>query len=97
MTRKSWVQDPDTLELIPKDEYHKPRPDAGFFVMGDIDPYQSMITGEMIQGRRQHREHLRQHECIEVGNERPKPRPLTSIDREDIRRDLHRVAAGYGL
>jgi len=27
-----------------------------------------MITGEMIEGRRQHRDHLRQHNCVEVGN-----------------------------
>lgn len=38
-------------------------------VSGDIAPYRSMITGEMIQGRAQHREHLRKHGCHEVGNE----------------------------
>lgn len=96
MTRKSWVQDPVTLKLIPKDEY-QPRSQAGFFVMGDIQPYKSMITGEMIEGRRQHRDHLREHGCIEVGNERQKPRTPTPISREDVRRDLHRVFSGYGL
>ena len=68
MTRRSWVQDPVTLKLIPKEEYQGPQ-QAGFFVMGDITPYKSMVTGEMIQGRRQHREHLRQHNVVEVGNE----------------------------
>lgn len=43
-------------------------------VMRDIEPYRSMITGERIQGRRQHRDHLKAHGCIEVGNETPKPR-----------------------
>lgn len=96
MTRKSWVQDPETLELIPKDEY-RPRQDAGFFVMGDIDPYQSMITGEIIQGRRQHREHLRQHGCIEVGNEKLTPKAPAQPRREEIRRDLSRIMSGMGL
>ena len=68
MTRRSWVQDPITHKLIPKEEYESP-PEAGFFVMGDINPYKSMVTGEMIQGRRQHREHLRRHDVVEVGND----------------------------
>ncbi len=38
-------------------------------VMGDIQPYQSMQTGEMITSRSRHREHLRQHGLIEIGNE----------------------------
>lgn len=97
MTRKSWVQDPITLKLIPKDEYvprSQPRAPA---VMGDIAPYKSMITGEMIQGRAQHRAHLRQHGCIEVGNEKITPRKEIPIRREDIRRDLFQVAAGKGF
>lgn len=97
MTRKSWIQDPETLELIPRDEYVPRQSKAGFFVMGDIQPYKSMITGEIIHGRRQHREHLRQHGCVEVGNERIKPKTPTPINREEIRRDLHRAAAHYGL
>jgi ribosomal protein L35AE/L33A len=67
MTRRSWIQDPVTHKLIPKEEYESP-PEAGFFVMGDINPYKSMVTGEMIQGRAQHREHLRRHNVVEVGN-----------------------------
>lgn len=97
MTRKRWIQCPETLELIPADEYQPRARESGPFVMADLQPYKSMITGEQINGRRQHREHLRQHGCIEVGNERQKPRTPTPISREDIRRDLHRVAAGYGL
>jgi hypothetical protein len=49
---------------------------SGYTVMPDIVPYKSMITGETITSRSRHREHLRSHNCIEVGNERitpPKP------------------------
>jgi hypothetical protein len=37
--------------------------------MGDIKPYKSMIDGSMIGSRSHHREHLRQHGCVEVGND----------------------------
>lgn len=39
------------------------------YVAADMTPYQSMITGEMITSRSQHRTHLRDHNCIEIGNE----------------------------
>lgn len=49
-------------------------------VMGDIQPYRSMVTGEMINSRSQHREHLKAHRLVEVGNEtkylKPKPKEL---------------------
>ena len=41
-------------------------------VVADIQPYKSMITGEMITSRSQHRSHLKKHGMIEVGNEKPK-------------------------
>ena len=39
------------------------------YVWGDIEPYKSMITGEVIGSRKRHREHLRENGCIEAGNE----------------------------
>lgn len=53
----------------------------GALIMPDIKPYQSMIDGSEISSRSRHREHLRRHDCIEVGNDsslyRP-PKPLGS-------------------
>lgn len=54
----------------------------------DISPYRSVIDGSVINSRSSHRAHLRQHGCIEVGNERlperaaPKPEGV----RDDINR-----------
>lgn len=45
-------------------------------VMNDIEPYRSMVTGEIINSRSRHREHLKDHGCIEVGNEKLTPRPV---------------------
>ena len=38
-------------------------------IMPDIQPYQSMIDGSMITSRSEHRIHLKQHGCVEVGND----------------------------
>lgn len=46
------------------------------YVVADIQPYQSMVTGEMITSRSQHRNHLKEHRMIEIGNEVQKPRQI---------------------
>lgn len=69
------------------------RDPVGPYIMPDIKPYQSMIDGSYIESRSTHRAHLRQHGCIEVGNEKmsnPAPRealpPAESLRREIARR-----------
>ena len=49
-------------------------------IYGDIKPYRSMIDGSTITSRSKHREHLRVHGCIKIGNETKhlQPKPLTS-------------------
>jgi hypothetical protein len=89
--RKRYIQSPDPpYELIPEDEYERPA-QAGFFVLPDIQPYRSMVTGEMIGGRRQHREHLKTHNVVEVGNEKitPKPQTLPGGLKEQVIRAAH--------
>ena len=55
---------------IPREEYYARKADnAGPTIMPDIEPYQSMITGETIASRSKHREHLKQHSCQEIGND----------------------------
>ena len=46
-------------------------------VAADIQPYRSMIDGRMINSRSEHRTHLRDHGCIEVGNEKITPKPMS--------------------
>lgn len=55
-------------ELVEVTRDYAPDPKASY-VMGDIQPYKSMLTGETISSRSKHREHLREHGCIEVGND----------------------------
>lgn len=64
------------------------RIDLNFQVMPDIEPYQSMATGEMITSRSQHREHLKIHRLNEIGNEMPYiERRAAEIQRERARAD----------
>jgi hypothetical protein len=50
------------------------------YVAADMSPYRSMITGEMISSRSQHRDHLKAHNCIEIGNETKYLKPKEKID-----------------
>lgn len=85
--RKSWVQ--VNGELIPKEEYI-PEYNPATMIMPDIKEYKSMITGEMITSRSKHRQHLKQHGCFEVGNEKLEKRERQTPPglKEDIFRAL---------
>ena len=67
--RKRYIQHPETLELIPAEDYIPPTDVDAPMVMPDIQPYKSMVDGSYITSRSQHRSHLKQHGVIEVGNE----------------------------
>lgn len=60
------------------------------FVSTDIQPYQSQVDGSMITSKTQHRDHLKRHGLVEIGNEidahmkQEKPK----VDKEAIRRDI---------
>ncbi len=69
---------------------------ASGYVIPDIQPYRSMQTGEIIGGRKQHRDHLKQHGLIEVGNERLPPRkhvPMPDLV-PDLRAAIKEVRSG---
>jgi hypothetical protein len=67
-------------------------------VMRDIDGYQSPIDGKWVGSRSEHREHMKRHGVIELGNEKPKlgafkasvPREMV---REEIKNNVERMKA----
>lgn len=69
MTRRRWIQDSETGELYEVGDNHCPQVSSGPFIQGDIQPYKSMVTGEIVTSRSRHRNLLKQHGLIEVGNE----------------------------
>lgn len=63
-------------------------------VVADIQPYKSMITGEMITSRSQHRAHLKAHGMVEVGNEKFNPKPKEIPDVGGLREELYARVSG---
>lgn len=59
-------------------------------VIADIQPYKSMITGEMITSRSKHRDHLVRHNCTEIGNEKVTTKPIEPP--KGLRESLERAA-----
>ena len=90
MTRRSYVQ----IDGILYEKGTEPQEPLAPMVMPDIQPYRSMADGTIIKSRSQHREHLRQHGCVEVGNEALKqmdyyaklPKDVAPQQRRDILR-----------
>jgi len=68
---------------------HAPKEKIGVVFVPDIQPYQNMLNGEWITGRRQHKEFLKQHNYIEVGNEKIMPKKPERLP--DVRHDMLRV------
>lgn len=65
------------------------------YVMRDLGEYRSVVDGSFISSRSQHREHMRRHDLIEVGNERMPTRREESTPRigGDIKRALEQLKA----
>jgi hypothetical protein len=64
MSKKTFVY--RNGELIEKTEASR---NAGLNIMRDIEPYQNMKDRGWITSRSQHREFLKKHNFVEVGNE----------------------------
>ena len=61
-------------------------------VMADIQPYVSQIDGSVISSRSRHKEHLKAHQCIEVGNETASMKPHGIYKPEGLKETLIEVA-----
>ena len=62
-------------------------------VIKDIDPYVSQIDGSVITSRSQHRDHLKAHGCVEVGNEKMEPRKESWIEKKEQKSALRQEIA----
>lgn len=80
----SYIQDKETGRFIPAHEWEEKygrntRGKTSWQVMPDISPYQSVIDGREITSRSRHRVHLKDHNCVEVGNEKQKPKEIPPV------------------
>lgn len=67
---RRYIQHPETHKLIPAEEYVRPGK-RGPYIQSDIAPYQCPVTGEMITSRSTRRAVMKEHNLVEVGNEKP--------------------------
>ena len=78
MYQKGEVVYAEERGVVTKNELEQTN-DAGYMVMPDIQPYRSMIDGSLITSRSVHRSHLKQHGCVEVGNDSSLKQPTSTI------------------
>ena len=60
--------------------------DPGYMVMPDIQPYQNMVNGQMIGSRSTHRAFLKEHNLVEIGNE--KQNPVADLRKTGVKESL---------
>jgi hypothetical protein len=60
MARRTWVQDPKTGKLVPKEEYVRESRTSAY-IQGDIDAFISPIDGSTIDDRGKLRRHMAEH------------------------------------
>lgn len=68
MKGRRYIWDRQARDWVPYEQYRRPL-QAMHNVIPDIQPYRSTIDGSVISSRSTHRQHLREHGCVEVGNE----------------------------
>ena len=90
MARTRYIQDPVTHKLIPADEYYAPTDNVSAYIVEDYKPYKSMVTGEMIEGRKAHREHLLKHNVVVAEQNSARPvAPNNNRLKEQIARQVY--------
>lgn len=65
--RGTWVQDPETGELVPKSQFNSHDPQAPA-VLGSPEPFTSPIDGTLIDDRRKLREHNKRHGVTNIND-----------------------------
>lgn len=62
-------------------------------IISDIEPYKSPIDGSTVSSRSTHRDHMRQHGVVEMGNEYPKPKAAKDMPKaaHDVREILQQA------
>lgn len=87
-----YRQAPDTGKLLPIDEWYEKygevRMGEAPMVIGPMEPYRSPVDGTMITDRKYHREHIRKHKLIEIGNEKLTRSARKEHNPTDIKQDI---------
>lgn len=79
----SWKRKLEMMRLPPKTTQ----------IISDIQPYMSQIDGSLITSRSRHKAHLKEHGCVEVGNESMEPSKTSWIENKQNKEALRREIA----
>jgi len=73
----------DSMVEIPLEDHYSDAPE----VQGDLPPFRSPLDGSIVRGRKEYREHMRQHGVVpfESGSEKVGPKGRTPEDRKAMR------------
>lgn len=71
MTVRKFVYDKETGKMVEISGAVRPSQKSAY-IIGDIEPYKAVGPeyGKVITSRSRHREYLRKHNLVEVGNEK---------------------------
>lgn len=66
-------------------------------VISDIETYKSPIDGSTVRSRSEHRDHMRRHRVIEIGNEKIQPNtpPQRPPVRDAMQKAISMIKQGY--
>lgn len=109
MARERWKHDPATRKLVLVEAFGDPiapkalaRPNSTvekrrIHVIRDLEPYISPIDRSVVGDRTAHRDHMRRHNVVEWGTEKPhrKQTPKLSSPRDAIKQAIAMHKQGY--
>ena len=95
MTRKVYVFDTKQEKVVEKHKRTDVPVERGPMIISDIEPYQNVVDGQIIGGRKQHREFLKQYDLVEVGNERLPEREAYAPAPGEIESAIKRAIAEH--
>jgi hypothetical protein len=78
-----WIQNPITNELVPRDEYVRPK-EAGHAIWDDLDSFVSPIDGSVISDRKQLAEHNKKHNVVSANNFSPEFQARKTAERHEL-------------
>lgn len=87
--RQRWIYKDGEAHEVSDDYVPEPR---GPFIMGDIQPYKSMVDGSLIGSRSTHRAHLKAHGMIEVGDQTHHLKPKQKAPPPGLKETIIRLA-----
>jgi hypothetical protein len=77
-----WIQHPLTNELIPRDEYVRPK-EISHAIWNDLDSFVSPIDGSVITDRKQLAEHNKRHNVVSANNFSPEFQERKKAERHE--------------